>query len=116
MTSPDVVSAGQVYTLMAQLRPRRSESDPKWVVDAEHAKPSDPLPLYVTVTWPDPDADVTDEPVPTVVTLVTLSDGGVAWQVNGGAYGDGVSFDLATALREALDVVDTAGVALDRAA
>jgi len=116
MTSPDTVSAGQVYTLMAQLRPRRSESDPRWVVNAEHAKPSDPLPMFVTVTFPDPGADVTDDPVPTVVTLFTLADGGCAWQVNGGAYGDGIADDLATAVRDALVVVDTVGVALERAA
>ena len=116
MTSPDTVSAGRVYVLMAQLRPRLSESDPRWVVDAEHAMPSDPLPMYVTVTWPDPDADVTDDPVPTVITLFTLADGGCAWQVNGGAWGDGIAFGLDTALRDALDVVDTVGVALERAA
>jgi len=116
MTSPDVVSTGRVFTLMSAYRPRRSESDPRWVVDAEHAKPSDPLPMYVTVTWPDPDADVADEPIPTVVTLVTLADGGCAWQVDGGAFADGVSFDLSTAIHEALAVVDTVGVALERAA
>jgi len=82
------------------------------VVDAEHAKPSDPLPMFVTVTWLDPDAEVTDEPVPTVVTLFTLADGGVAWQVNGGAFADGIARDLDTAVREALDVVDTVGVPL----
>jgi len=116
MTSPDTVSTGRVFNLMAQLRPRRSESDPTWVVDAEHAKPSDPLPLYVTVTFPDPDAAFTDEPVPTVVTLFTISDGGVAWTVDGGAWGDGIAFDLDTALRDALAVVDTVGAALTRAA
>jgi len=116
MTSPDTVSAGQVYTLMAQLRPRLTEADPKWVVDAEHAKPSDPLPMYVTVSFPDPDAAFTDEPVPTVVTLVTLADGGCAWTVDGGAFGDGIADDLATALRDALDVVDMVGVALTQIA
>jgi len=112
MSSPDTVTAGTVFTLMAAYRPRRHESDPRWAVDAEHAKPSDPLPMYVTVTWPDPDAAFTDEPVPTVMTLVTLADGGVAWQVNGGAWGDGIADDLDTALRDALAVVDTVGVAL----
>jgi len=116
MNASDTVSAGRVFTLMAQMRPRRHESDPRWVVDAEHAKPSDPLPMYVTVTWPDPDVAYTDEPVPTVVTLVTLADGGVAWTVDGGAWGDGIADDLATAVRDALAVVDTVGVALERAA
>jgi len=112
MTAPDTVSAGRVFNLMAAYRPRRSESDPRWVVDAEHAKPSDPLPMFVTVTWPDADADVTDKPVPTVVTLFPLADGGVAWMVDGGAWGDGIALDLDTAVRDALAVVDTVGVAL----
>ena len=112
MTNPDTVTTGRVFTLMAAYRPRRHESDPRWVVGAEHAKPSDPLPMYVTVTFPDPDAAYTDDAVPTVVTLFTLADGGVAWTVDGGAFGDGIAFDLDTALRYALDVVDTVGVAL----
>jgi len=116
MNASDTVTAGSVYTLMAQLRPRRHESDPRWVVNAEHAKPSDPLPMFVTVTWPDADDAFTDEPVPTVVTLFTLADGGVAWTVDGRAYGDGIADDLATAVRDALDVVDTVGVALTQIA
>jgi len=116
MTSPDTVTAGRVYTLMAAYRPRLTEADPTWVVDAEHAKPSDPLPMYVTVTFPDPDADVTDDPIPTVVTLFTLADGGVAWTVDGGAFGDGIAYDLDAAIRDALAVVDTVGVALEEVA
>ncbi|HXH79560.1 hypothetical protein [Nocardioides sp.] len=116
MTTPDTVTAGTVYVLMAELRPRRRESDPRWAVFSHFARISDELPATVTIAVPDPNETFTDDPVPTVVTLFTVWPDEVGWTVDGGAFGNGVAFDLPTAIRDALAVVDTAGVALDRAA